>query len=154
MAEPSKHELTIKLPYCWVCGRYFIETGGDAQCEHHHVVPKAAGGVDGPTVSICTDHHSLLHNIATAMSSGRSWFKLLQHEQDLDRKRKILYLAETVHNSFKAIENDPNRRVLCTISLDVQHAQMIDFIKKIRGSKSREQVILLAIELLYRQVHG
>jgi hypothetical protein len=156
MGKPTSHPATIALDHCWVCGERFndVPQPGSAAREEHHVIPRQAGGTDGPTVSLCASHHNLLHRIALLLGKkGREGniYKALSGETDPEQRRKIMELATHVYNAFKAVENDPNRRFLCTISLTTQQASAIDHIKKIRGLRSREQVILFALEHLFRQ---
>lgn len=154
MANPTAHKLTIDLPHCWVCGARFITHGGTAIVEHHHVIPQAAGGVDGPTVSICTEHHDKLHQIAVQMKASKPHFHYLQGEPQ-DRIQKLLYLANAVHNAFLVTKNDPNKAASVTLTLKANHKEMVDQLKTIYPRlKSREAIFLHALESLHSRHFG
>lgn len=149
MSEPSKHEKTIDLAYCWVCGLRFISAGGSEPVHHHHVVPRAYGGTEGPTVSICTNHHSKLHEIAKRLQYGKPFFDQTKGENQ-DVIKKLMYLAQTVFNAEQATRNDPNKAAVCTVTLNARHKLMIDKLKT-SGMKSRESILLHALEVLYKR---
>ena len=49
---------------CWVCGTT------EGLCRHH-VVPRAYGGENGPTVHLCGAHHTLIHDLALKAPTTR-----------------------------------------------------------------------------------
>lgn len=149
MGQPTKHLQTIVLEHCWVCQARFTEFGGSAVVEHHHVIPQAYGGTDGPTVSICDSHHSKLHLIAVSMKASKPYFSNLTGESP-DRIKKILYLANAVYSAELATRNDPNKAASAMVTLNAKHKQMIDQLKSVHPRlKSREAVLLYALETLH-----
>lgn len=118
MSEPLITK-TVELDHCWVCGIKFIECGGTDPAvirNRHHVVPTANGGKDGPTVTLCSAHHDLLHAIATQVLADKDWEHLLG-EMSLQMRAKVIYLSRVVVRSTKAVENDPNKRGQVTVEL-------------------------------------
>ena len=149
MGTPTKHPQSISLPHCWICSARFIEAGGTEQCHHHHVIPQAFGGTDGPTVSLCDSHHNKLHRIAICLKSEKSYFSVITGE-DSAHVQKLLYLANAVHNAELATRNDPNKAASAMVSLDARHKAMIDKLKTINPKlRSREAVLICALESLY-----
>lgn len=149
MGKPSNHPSSIVLDHCWICSAKFTGNGGSAVREDHHVVPRAFGGVDGPTVTLCENHHGKLHRIAVALKAGKPYFENLQHE-DIYKVKKLLYLANQVYNAELVMRNDPNKAASVMMTLNARHRGMVDSVKKIYPqAKSREAVFLLALEALY-----
>ena len=141
------------LQHCWVCETRFntADPPGPANEERHHIIPKQAGGTDGPQVSLCENHHAKLHKIALRLKSKKPYFEFLVGESD-ERKQKLLWLASRVFNAFELTSGDPNKKVAVVLALDAQHQQMIDKLKKLYPSlKSREAILNLALENLYRK---
>jgi hypothetical protein len=144
---------SIYLPHCWVCGVRFTDSRppGPANREEHHIIPRQAGGSDGPTVSLCDGHHTCLHKIALCLKSKRPYFDLVTGESD-DSKKKLYWLATTVFNAFEATKNDPNKQVMTLMSLDRRQQIMIDRLRGVYPRlKSREALINLALESLYKK---
>jgi hypothetical protein len=144
---------SIKLPYCWVCEVRFVDSipPGPMLREEHHVIPRKAGGEDGPTVSICDTHHTKLHKIALRLASKKQYFEFLVGES-APRQKKLLWLASQVYNAFELTKNDPNKQVSVLFVLDAQHKAMIDKLKKVYPAlKSREAILDLALSNLYRK---
>jgi len=147
----TNHPQTITLPCCWVCEKRFVDSKppGPAAREEHHVIPRAYGGVDGPTVSLCDTHHTALHMIARAMSAKKPYFVWTQHEPPV-QKRKLMWLASRVYNAELVMKNDPNKATSVLIELNAQTQAMVDAVKRVYPqAKSREAVFLLALQRLY-----
>ena len=64
---------TLPRDRCFVCGKFGVpDTGvltdgssGVVKLEYHHVWRQADGGKDLPTIALCADHHSHVHDVAT-----------------------------------------------------------------------------------------
>lgn len=144
---------SIYLPHCWVCSARFTDSRppGPANREEHHIVPRQAGGTDGPTVSLCDGHHACLHKIALRLKSKRPYFDLVTEEPD-EAKKKLYWLATVVFNAFEATRDDPNKIVMSMMALDRKQQLMIERLRQVYPKvKSREALINLAIESLYRK---
>jgi hypothetical protein len=105
---------SLKLEFCWVCKERFTEFGGKPNffCHDHHLVPRAYGGKDGPTYSLCDSHHNALHQIALRLMKGKAFQTLLSNSNDTDRR--LLWLATIVVNAKRLVGNDPNKPILIT----------------------------------------
>ncbi len=142
---------SIILPHCWICGVRFTDSipPGPASKERHHIIPRKAGGVDGPTVDVCDDHHGRLHKIALRLSSKKPYFELVINESP-ESKQKLMWLAVQVYNAFEFAKGDPNKKVGVMLNLDLNQQHMIDRLKKIYPTlKSRESIMALALQSLY-----
>lgn len=143
----------IILPYCWVCERRFTtaDPPGPEQEERHHIIPRKAGGEDGPQVSLCLTHHTKLHKIALRLKSKKPYFEFLVGESDA-RKQKLLWLASRVANAFSLTSGDPNKQVSVVLALDAKSQAMIDKLKKVYPqARSREAILNLALTSLYNK---
>lgn len=139
------------LDHCWICGARFVGHGGVEQREDHHVIPCAYGGVDGPTVTLCTTHHSKLHDIAVARKSGRDFQTSLLGET-ADATKHLLWLANQVYQAEQTMRDDPNKATSVTVTLNAKARQQVDQLKHVYPkARSREAVLLLALEHLHRK---
>jgi|SRR6185437_1280427 len=142
-----------KLPACWVCGTRFSDVvpPGPANREEHHIIPRQAGGTDGPLVSLCDGHHAKLHKIALRLSSKKPYFDLLVGEPDA-AKQKLLWLASRVYTAFEAVKSDPNKKVMLVLTIDRRKQYMIEQLKKVYPqARSREAIYDLALSAFYQR---
>jgi len=120
----------------------------------HHMVPRAYGGVDGPTITLCDSDHNTLHKIAVALKANKSYYTHLQGA-DSEQRRKLVYLANIVYNAELETRNDPNKSASAMVTLTARHKFMVDKLKKVYPShRSREAVLLIALEKLFNQHFG
>jgi hypothetical protein len=119
------------------------------------VIPRKAGGTDGPTFSICTVHHDKLHKIEKRLAANKPYYDLLVGETNPEHIRKILWLAVQARNGFAFAEGDPNKKVTTMVSLNRQHQAMIAKLKKLYPkAKSREAILKLGLLSLYARHFG
>jgi hypothetical protein len=147
----TKHPMTIQLPHCWVCGGRFVDSKppGPLNREEHHVIPRAAGGVDGPTVSLCDRHHTALHRTAECLQSGKPYHIYLQNDSS-EAQRKVMWLAVRAFNAFAITRNDPNKQAMVLMTLDARQKHMVTQLQKVYPkARSREAIFQLALQVLY-----
>lgn len=142
----------VRLDHCWVCGVTLLDSGGDASFlrHNHHVIPRAAGGADGPLVSLDSAHHSLLHMVADKMMSGRDWQHLVASLTDSERA-KLLYLSTRVVEAFKFVENDPNKRVTIHFSVSRSENEAVKKLGDFHGL-SKDRLIRKLLSEEYRRI--
>lgn len=151
MAVHSSHKDSKKLDHCWVCGAKFVQYGGTAHNEIHHVIPVAYGGIDGPTFDLCDSHHSCLHKMAVAIRARKPYHHLLG-TRDPEMVRKLLWLATRVNEAEALVRNDPNKRVDVLVSLDYDTRQMLDQLLKVYPqAKGRAGLLKIAVHALHRR---
>jgi hypothetical protein len=141
------------LPHCWVCEQRFTDVvpPGRLNREEHHIVPRQAGGTDGPQVSLCDGHHMKAHKIAGRFTASKPFHDLLSTEPT-SYHPKLLWLAKKIHDAFELVRDDPNKRKFAMVSLDQRRVKMIDNLKRVYPkAKSREAVLTLALEQLYQR---
>jgi hypothetical protein len=144
---------SVWLPHCWVCHTRFTDSvpPGPANKEVHHVIPRKAGGTDGPTFTICDLHHARLHKIADRLGSKkkRPYHDLLVGETP-ETTRRLMWLAVQAYNAFALVKDDPNRKIMLMMGLSNQQQQMIESLKRVYPTlKSREAIVDLALRTLY-----
>lgn len=144
---------SIVLPHCWVCHDRFTDSNppGPANKEVHHIIPRKAGGADGPTVTICDRHHAILHKIALRLSSKRKrpYHDLLIGETP-ETTQRVMWLAIQAYNAFELVKNDPNRKIMLIMGLSNDQQLMFDRLKRVYPTlKSRESIVDLALRALY-----
>lgn len=137
------------LDHCWVCGVRFNTANppGPATEERHHVIPVAAGGVDGPQFSLCSDHHNLLHRMAERLPD-KPFHDLIGGENYANLPR-LKWLAYQAYNALAEAESDPNKHVKLVLQLDPELRRMVEALKGVVGVGSRAKVARYAIRALY-----
>jgi len=146
---------SITLDHCWVCNVRFndVVNPGPANREEHHVIPRKAGGTNGPTVSLCDKHHTVLHKIAVSINSKnpKPYYHLVS-DLSVDQQKKVLYLAGVAANAFAQTKNDPNKKRVVVISTDVQTEMMLSKLKTCYPqARSREDLIKIALQSLFNR---
>ena len=132
---PAEFQASLAGPIhkCWICNKTLAKYGGGDPSllqNIHHVIPRAYGGADGPTVSLDTAHHDLLHLVAVRMMTGQQFDTLLVG-LDKTSKERLLYLSTRVVVAAQYVEGDPNKRVITHFSLNKSEndvfTQLADF---------------------------
>lgn len=138
---------TLKLPYCWVCQLKLSDSGGHPSCvrNEHHIVPRAYGGEDGPTVSLCSADHDLLHVIAEAMIARTSYEDLLSGF-GRDKTLRILYLSSVIKKADAAIGLDPNKRFIVNLELPPVCRVQMAKLKVSLGCRSYADLVTYLLE--------
>jgi len=149
MAVHSGHPQSIKLQHCWVCKEPFIEYGGSAQREIHHIIPQAYGGVNGPTVDLCDTHHSCLHKLAVAVRNRKPYEHIFGTDNPEFRK-KLTWLAQQVNNAQALTLGDPNKKLEITIPVNKKMKAQLEELGKIYPHRGRAAIMKLALDHLYR----
>lgn len=129
---------------CWACNEVFPKYGGripQLVQEFHHIIPRAVGGVDGPTVSLCSGDHFLVHSTASNLKSGKTpeALKLLPRAT----VQGIMTLANHLLVSTSALQNDPNRRMKAGCSISLVESELLKKAAKSRGLTISEYVYRL-----------
>jgi 5-methylcytosine-specific restriction protein A len=134
----------VILDHCWVCEAKFDHS---LKQQDHHIIPRAYGGVDGPQVSLCSSHHTALHEIALRLYSRKSHHDLLTRSPE--QNKKLLWLASMAYNARLLTENDPNKKPLLVESVRKETMQKIAKLKTIFPKSNRAMLLELAINELY-----
>lgn len=145
---------TLTLPYCWVCKKTFFPEGSDASVirNEHHVIPRAYGGVDGPTVSLCSADHDMLHLLAQkliASKDGEAEAILRRVEQQ--SVLRLQYLATRIVMAHTLLNDDPNKLKPLNLKLTGDISAKLDKLAKFYSS-SRESVIVRLIAKQHTEV--
>jgi hypothetical protein len=148
MAKDHPH--SVILPHCFVCEVKFVGEGGTEQRHDHHIFPRAYGGVDGPEVSLCDGHHSAVHRIAECLIREKPHHQFLRGESPT-RIKRLMYMATRIHQMWLATKDDPNKATSVSFVLTAKTQKMIDQLKPVLGLRSREAVLLAALDALHRR---
>ena len=124
---------------CWCCGCSLPSYAR----EEHHVVPRAYGGTDGPTVSLCLVCHTRAHKHAMRVNSVLSLPSTSTYE------RNLLYLAAVIALSRTSIADTSGRLVKYSGSWNPQTYSQVQKLKHALGFTNQNDLIVYAIESLY-----
>lgn len=159
VGHPIPPDVIVDLPFCWVCRKRFIECGGrdPTVMKHvHHVVPQAAGGTDGPTVTLCTHHHDVLHRIAEAWMSQKDLNRLegsgLALLRALPASEQVLiqYLSRVCALALHSVRDDPFKKKTASFSANAAEIKMLRQLQKLYGTHSRDETLRRAVQDAYR----
>lgn len=130
---------------CWVCNENIGLSSSDRKRNDHHIIPVAYGGAEGPQVSLCSAHHSLLHEVALSFISGRK-NSSLQALQGLSpiASYKVTWLASRVYLAHEVFSKDVRRRIKVTLHFSAESLQELDAARR-SLNQSRERFINNAI---------
>jgi hypothetical protein len=150
---PTPITVTLHLGHCWACRKRFVKDGGDDPSlirNEHHVVPRCYGGEDGPTVTLCSADHDLLHALATRMIAGDEW-KGHQLIRGLDgiRAGRIAYMASVVLTADRATAGDPNKRFVLTLELAPAYRKKMEKLKSVMSARSYGELAAHLIDAEY-----
>ena len=142
---------------CFACGNPFLDTSAQGwKIRHgHHVIPRAAGGSNGPVVDICNEDHDLTHRLAEKALGGKLTDTSLkefirEYSNGVEHASKLYWLVSRVVLAFTATKNDPNKKVLVSVSLSAKLAEKLDTLAVVTGRKSRHATLEFLIESAYR----
>lgn len=119
---------------CVVCGR-----GGKIVALHnHHIIPRAFGGKNGPQITLCVDHHELIHDEAKKQivtNPKQLLTKGFEHVTILS------YLINLIVNAEKKTTGDPNKTVKFSCELPQKTVDKMRLVMTRNGLKSYSSLI-------------
>lgn len=144
---------SLNLPHCWVCERRFKTSvpPGPEHCEVHHICPRNAGGTDGPVVSLCDSHHTLIHKMANRLHTKKSNVSDLLFGEDARHTQKLLWLALMIVKSEQNVQDDPDKKFVGSVSLTRNETEMMKRLQSVTG-KGRSELFRAGLFLLYQKV--
>ncbi len=128
------------IKHCTVCG---VSRG----LHEHHVVPRAYGGLNGPTVTICGTHHTLIHDLALKKTAERE--KLLSRLPEAQQPR-IKELVDIIRRA-RVASKDYKRPLTMQLVLDAGTASKLRRLKRALGAKSLQQTLIHSILVVYNE---
>ena len=115
----------------------------DLEMHEHHLVPRSLGGEKGPTASLCSNCHSLVHKAAS------SKLKSLAEIEDEGHRFRVAQMAAIILRAEDAVKNDPNRSVTIQDRLPAELSRMVSDLAKLYGTSRK-----VAIRTAVRQEHA
>lgn len=122
---------------CIICGTI-------KSIHEHHIVPRAYGGENGPTVNICAIHHNIVHSAAICGEKSRR--QLISGHAE-EQKRRLLDLILIIRRARVATRYIA-RPLRMQIEFPVPLASDVRRLKKILGCSSLQQVVLRSISIV------
>lgn len=149
---PGLSKKTLISDACWVCGERFKTSvpPGRANREDHHIVPRNAGGTDGPEVSLCDSHHATVHKLAPRLKNRRKYQDLLIGEGTQEMK-KLLWLASIIVRSEALVVDDPNKLLRNGVMLNSAETAMMSKLQSMHKGATRSDIFKRALRVLYKQ---
>ena len=122
-------------PVCHVCG--------DTRNMHeHHIVPRNAGGLHGPTVWLCANCHNAIHHCADLKVSVKTYNQRGDRKQTfpIQGRGRAAHLVQVIRRSArlmqtqKALERKPTRISLVLTGEENKH--LTDLARHLGTSKT------------------
>lgn len=128
---------SIILDHCWACK---TKEG----LHNHHVIPQAYGGVDGPLVTLCGTHHTLIHEVA--LKNQAEWTTRIPKEYYTALSYLVWVIAEArAKTKHLAKPMQLNHKLTNERSLKLRE------LKLLLGQKSISSTLDLMIDRIYDQ---
>ena len=122
---------SIRLAHCWICQ-------ASVSLNEHHVVPRSYGGENGPTVTLCSDCHELIHKLADAEA----------YDDHYMATPKICYLVKVIVRARRAAHVIGGKNwKYSRVWTDGQHTKLMR-LAKVYGTQ--DSAINAALDMLYR----
>lgn len=129
---------------CIVCGK------GETEVLHeHHVIPQACGGVNGKVVTLCSEHHNMIHMAAVKLAAG------IRHGKEPEfvwpaNHGKPEVARFLVSEIVKATINAKNKSYKVTLEFDQVQRDMLDLLKYDLGVTSITKAIYSCLDQVFR----
>jgi hypothetical protein len=124
---------------CYICGdKYGLHT--------HHIIPRAYGGTNGPTVTLCGGCHTLIHSIAVHKNKEERNRMMQGHSER--QKIKIIELVDIIRRA-RISSRQFKRPMTLQLILDAETATMLRQLKRMLGAKSLSQALFRCIRSSY-----
>lgn len=128
---------SISMDVCWSCNSAL-------PLEVHHVIPRAFGGENGPTVTICTSCHTKAHHLG---------LKLFGSDADIGVKPRLLYLGACIAlAAYKAMGG--NKRIKYSGSLKYEDHLKLKVVQRDLGFRSQQDTLIYCLERVYKSLRG
>lgn len=141
---------TLVLGHCWVCERPLPP--GTPREEHHPLPQHAMGSAKfNPTVTICLDHHQMVHDAIKACKTDPHAIQRFLVEGRDSQNRRFLYLVQVALRAEALTSNDPNKRFVFTSWMTGAHHRMLVQLQRSWNVPSQEKLVERLIEVAHRQ---
>lgn len=127
-------------PKCEICG---VTRG----IHEHHVVPRAYGGINGPTVNLCGMHHTLIHTASLKKTKDRELEYAGHTETQIEKLRELVYIIRRARIMSKHLHR--NKPMTLHVELTAEQAHTLRELKGLLGASSIQQTIVRCINLSY-----
>jgi hypothetical protein len=122
------------MTFCFVCNASTLGLNNI-----HHIVPRADGGTDGPTVNLCASCHTLLHNCAKLQMRGKDYSHLTGHLNDGGKNRLLGLIQIILMSEMKGQENP--HPLLAVILDSPQYLLALKLFQKDHGFTSQQKAV-------------
>lgn len=137
---------SIILNFCWVCG----ERDG---IHDHHVIPQAYGGVNGPQVTVCATHHTMIHTLALRANNEQWQHPLIEHTDSVQKRYKLNTLIGLIHKARMATSNTV-KPIQLSQKLDIERSKKLRELKFLLGRSSISATLDACIDSAYSAASG
>lgn len=133
---------------CLICGK-----GSTEVLHEHHVIPQAYGGRDMGTVTLCAEHHNMIHSAAIkclmTIRSGSTVDFVWPNNHGAAEVAEAL-----VYKIVEAALKSKVRTYKITLTLDQTQRDILGLLKQDLSISSLEKTVLACLDAAYRDRFG
>lgn len=125
---------------CWVCSVKNVSFNA------HHIIPRNAGGTNGPQVQICSECHDGLHHAAHLVISADDYSlkpDAKQRWRTTESKQRADFLIRLVINSQSLAAKSDNKTTLVTVKLSGEHDRKLTYLSRRLGLSKHDTLLHL-----------
>lgn len=120
---------------CYICQQQ------TTTIEEHHIVPRFAGGEDGPTVNLCADCHAGIHRQALNLLAKHGKRRCYFTKPQLERAKPLIQQIVIALQQAKENKDDTRLINIGQIKLPAGFVVLLHSIKMDEGFKNMETFI-------------
>lgn len=147
---------THALDCCWVCSIKNVPF------DEHHIVPRAYGGENGPLITLCGSHHTLVHNLGLYQLKQLTSYSEESTIEEADSqslqalsaqgKYRAMYLANVIAQAGFAVESDVNKTIKYAGEFTAGQNRKLNAIKLSLGVRSKHKALVMCINHMHKSL--
>ena len=130
---------SIIMDSCWVCG-------SRDGLNDHHVVPQAYGGTNGPQVTLCASHHTVIHQVA--LTEPHRWTEQLDDPRTRGKLEQLVTIIYRARIACKGVE----KPMQINHKLNMSRSRKLRELKVLLGVSSLNAALDKCIDVIYDQL--
>lgn len=122
---------------CWVCGVKNVSFNA------HHIIPRNAGGTNGPQVQICSECHDGLHHAAHLVISADDYALRPDAKQkwvSMESRQRAEFLIQLVRRSQEVASRSENKTTKVTLTLTGEQDRKLTYLSRRLGMSKADTI--------------
>lgn len=127
---------------CWICSEL------KSSFNDHHIIPRNAGGTNGPQVHICSACHDAIHHASQLKLTSEDYSLRNDAKQrwiTLESKTRSAFLINLIINSESHAKKSENKSIVLTVRLTGKDNKKLEYLSK-RMKLSKQETLIKLIQ--------